>query len=205
MLKLSKQKILISIVGLAALLGLSYWLFFVYSPQNTMCIQVLQRARNPITKEERTFFTPCAVPIGWEKLSSYDESSTMSGSIEVVSPKGGEEWKSGAIQNIKWKFSPEMEKRIETQEILSLSIVINSKKWGSWSIHRQDNLKKDFTSLQWKVGNAGPMPGGFGQTSFYQEYPQPIPDSQYRIRICGGDMETFYRICNESNYFSLLK
>ena len=126
--------------------------------------------------------------------------------IKVISPNGGEEWKWEATQEIKWEFSSEMERKINAKEIITLSIDIHSEEERSWHIYREDNLDEDFTSMQWIVGNAGPLPGGFAQMPFYEEHPQPILDMQYKIRVCGGTSETFYAICDESdNNFSIVK
>lgn len=38
------------------------------SPTYEFCIQVITRARNPETGEERDFPTPCDVPEGWQKI-----------------------------------------------------------------------------------------------------------------------------------------
>ena len=38
-----------------------------------VCIQVITRARNPMTGEEKDFPTPCDVPKGWEKINEIDE------------------------------------------------------------------------------------------------------------------------------------
>lgn len=40
------------------------------------CIQVIQRARNPQTGEERDFPTPCDVPQGWELVESEETDET---------------------------------------------------------------------------------------------------------------------------------
>jgi hypothetical protein len=55
-------------ITLVVLGAFVYWVFFVFSPDSG-CIQVIQRARNPITKEVRDFPTPCAVPIGWDRIN----------------------------------------------------------------------------------------------------------------------------------------
>ena len=55
--------------GLMMIIGILYWLLFIFPINaNKICIQVLQQARNPITREIRTFSTPCNVPIGWQKM-----------------------------------------------------------------------------------------------------------------------------------------
>ncbi len=45
--------------------------FTVINPGNRadmVCAQVITRARNPLTKEEKEFSTPCDVPSGWQKI-----------------------------------------------------------------------------------------------------------------------------------------
>ncbi len=41
---------------------------FNQGQQAEVCAQVIVRARNPLTKEERDFPTPCDVPSGWSKI-----------------------------------------------------------------------------------------------------------------------------------------
>jgi hypothetical protein len=41
-----------------------------------VCIQMIQRARNPQTGEERDFPTPCDVPEGWEKIGPEEVDET---------------------------------------------------------------------------------------------------------------------------------
>jgi len=125
-------------------------------------------------------------------------SSSFESMINVISPNGGEKWKWGTTQEIKWSLSPDIEKKIDTKEITTVSIDIHSQE-GSWYIYSKEYPNKDFTSLKWQVGNAQPMPGGFGQSPYYEENPQPLPNKQYKIRVCYGTSESFYKICDESN------
>ena len=41
---------------------------FIYKPAGQFCIQIITRARNPLTGEEKDFPTPCDVPLSWEKI-----------------------------------------------------------------------------------------------------------------------------------------
>lgn len=43
--------------------------------QGEICIQVIQRARNPQTGEVKDFPTPCDVPEGWEKITEINETA----------------------------------------------------------------------------------------------------------------------------------
>jgi len=133
--------------------------------------------------------------------SQIPETENGKESIIVVSPNGGEKWEWNSMQEIKWKFSPEMKRKINNKEIINFSVDI-----GRWHIYRNDSLDEDFTSMQWKVGNAGPPPGGFGQMPFYEEQPNPMSNEQYKIKVCAGTSESFHIICDESdNYFSIIE
>ena len=35
-----------------------------------ICVQKLQKARNPITQQVKTFSTPCVMPKGWQPISN---------------------------------------------------------------------------------------------------------------------------------------
>lgn len=69
-----KYKILgylfLAVVGAAIVAGVYWWQYGQDRSQDEVCIQVIQRARNPQTGEIRDFSTPCDVPEGWEKISS---------------------------------------------------------------------------------------------------------------------------------------
>lgn len=50
---------------------------------SVVCIQVITRARNIITAEEKDFLTPCDVPAGWQAISPQSGEGMISGKVSV--------------------------------------------------------------------------------------------------------------------------
>lgn len=68
----------------AAAVALAYWYRYDRSnksDRSELCIQVVQKARNPQTGEVKDFPTPCDVPEGWEKIEPDQLNETSSWKI----------------------------------------------------------------------------------------------------------------------------
>ena len=87
------KPMLFGYIFLGVVLGGTVWGVYWWKyeqPQTTetndkVCAQVIQRAHNPQTGEEKDFPTPCDVPAGWEKISQVNQESpgTLAGHATV--------------------------------------------------------------------------------------------------------------------------
>ena len=77
---MNPKRVILVVGGFVILLAALYWFFFVFS-FNQVGIQVIQRARNPITGEVRNFPTPGYVPIGWKQIDNEPVDSPRSNNI----------------------------------------------------------------------------------------------------------------------------
>lgn len=67
------SKTILIIIGSLGALIMTYLIFFVIPLRNItggLCIQVVTKAINPITKKVREFSNPCYVPIGWREMNT---------------------------------------------------------------------------------------------------------------------------------------
>ncbi len=158
-----------------------YWFFFIFST-NGSCIQVLQEARNPLTRQIKTFPTPCSVPLGWQKTTQVTNNKPPSQSDPTVN------WKTYTNGAFSFKYPSDW----DAKDTDSQTIVLNPKT-------RQPQETSHDTILIYRIANPNILtisqiihrPNGSGMCCLGQFADSLIKKTE-SVKISGVEGERYY-------------